>query len=58
MDQLTQIAGKILTAAQLEFKLHLWRFRNDKLVFTNGCFDLLHRGHLHTLAKRPITAPN
>lgn len=22
---------------------------NKKLIFTNGCFDILHPGHLHTL---------
>ena len=25
------------------------RSRGEKVVFTNGCFDLLHRGHLHLL---------
>lgn len=25
--------------------------RNKKIVFTNGCFDLLHPGHLHYLLK-------
>lgn len=25
------------------------RYRDFKLVFTNGCFDLIHRGHLETL---------
>ena len=23
--------------------------RGQKIVFTNGCFDILHRGHLHVL---------
>src|SRR4051812_35573115 len=23
--------------------------RNNKIIFTNGCFDLLHQGHLHLL---------
>ena len=27
-----------------------WEFEGHKLVFTNGCFDLLHAGHIHLLA--------
>ncbi|MEM9823041.1 MAG: D-glycero-beta-D-manno-heptose 1-phosphate adenylyltransferase [Bacteroidota bacterium] len=26
-----------------------WRVANQRIVFTNGCFDLLHYGHLHYL---------
>lgn len=26
-----------------------WRTRGEKVVFTNGCFDLLHAGHLSSL---------
>jgi len=33
----------------LEKYLHIWRFKNYKIVFTNGCFDILHRGHLEYL---------
>ena len=28
-----------------------WREKNTNIVFTNGCFDLLHRGHLDLLSK-------
>lgn len=28
-----------------------WRAKEQKIVFTNGCFDLLHYGHLHYLAQ-------
>ena len=28
-----------------------WRKNNTNIVFTNGCFDLLHRGHLDLLSK-------
>ena len=28
-----------------------WRKQGKQLVFTNGCFDLLHRGHIHYLAE-------
>ena len=27
-----------------------WQLENQKVVFTNGCFDILHYGHLHYLA--------
>ena len=29
----------------------MWKFRNEKIVFTNGCFDIIHRGHIEYLAK-------
>ncbi len=28
-----------------------WRKKNTNIVFTNGCFDLLHKGHLDLLNK-------
>ena len=28
-----------------------WRNANERIVFTNGCFDLLHLGHVDYLAK-------
>jgi rfaE bifunctional protein nucleotidyltransferase chain/domain len=36
-----------------EFKhvLNIWRFSDQKIVFTNGCFDLIHLGHIDYLAK-------
>ena len=27
-------------------KLERWRERGERIVFTNGVFDLLHRGHV------------
>lgn len=30
--------------------LAAWRGAGERIVFTNGCFDLLHYGHLHYLA--------
>lgn len=41
---------KILSQTSLEEKLGLYRTGNKKLVFTNGCFDLLHVGHLEYLS--------
>lgn len=28
-----------------------WRLRGRKVVFTNGCFDILHPGHVRTLER-------
>ena len=32
-------------------QVHLWRSEDKCIVFTNGCFDLLHPGHIDYLAK-------
>lgn len=32
-------------------RLHAWRSRGLRIVFTNGCFDLLHPGHIDYLAE-------
>jgi D-glycero-beta-D-manno-heptose 1-phosphate adenylyltransferase len=31
--------------------LESWKKSGEKVVFTNGCFDLVHRGHIDSLAK-------
>lgn len=50
MPRFSTIASKIQTWEQLPTTLAQWRKAGDKIVFTNGCFDLLHFGHLHYLA--------
>lgn len=35
----------------LKHILNIWRFKDQKIVFTNGCFDLIHLGHIDYLAK-------
>ncbi len=32
-------------------KVEEWKLENNTLVFTNGCFDLLHVGHIDYLSK-------
>jgi D-glycero-beta-D-manno-heptose 1-phosphate adenylyltransferase len=51
MDFLKHIESKTGNENVLMQKLLLWRFHNDKIVFTNGCFDLLHAGHVQYLAQ-------
>ena len=35
----------------IDSKLHFWRQNSKKIIFSNGCFDLLHKGHIDLLAK-------
>lgn len=51
MTHLEILEQKILPAEQLPTSLARHRFMQDKIVFTNGCFDILHRGHIDYLAK-------
>ena len=39
-------AGKVLTRAELTEALATHRKHGQRVVFTNGCFDLLHQGHV------------
>ena len=51
MPAFADIESKIQTPEQLAVTLAQWRAAGQKIVFTNGCFDLLHYGHLHYLAQ-------
>ena len=51
MNNISLIENKILSAEKLPRILSTWRFLEQKIVFTNGCFDLLHLGHIDYLAK-------
>ncbi len=43
--------AKIKTTAELRPLLAVLRATGKKIVFTNGCFDLIHTGHTRYLAK-------
>lgn len=51
MEHLDYIKNKILTPQALLSKRAYWSFKNQSVVFTNGCFDIIHRGHVEYLAK-------
>lgn len=40
---------KIIDKETLAKRLAFWCATKEKIVFTNGCFDLLHQGHLSLL---------
>ncbi len=46
-----RIQSKILNWEQAEKKVLSWKAAKERVVFTNGCFDLMHFGHLHYLAE-------
>ena len=48
---LKNINNKIFLEKDLRIKLDSWRQKGEKIVFTNGCFDLIHLGHIEVLAR-------
>lgn len=51
MNKLEVIQSKIISRERLAFEVAQWRFKSKKIVFTNGVFDLLHKGHVTYLAQ-------
>lgn len=51
MERLKQIQSKIYSWEGIARQRHIWHFADKKVVFTNGCFDILHLGHIEYLSK-------
>jgi rfaE bifunctional protein nucleotidyltransferase chain/domain len=51
MSRLQYLQAKLVTTSEAIQKIALWKIKNDTIVFTNGCFDILHTGHVTYLAK-------
>ena len=45
-----KLSEKFHTKESLKTLLSQWNLENKELVFTNGCFDILHRGHVEYLS--------
>ena len=45
------IQSKILTLPELQRRMAQWRLLGKTVVFTNGCFDILHEGHIYSLTE-------
>lgn len=49
MKSLQKLKNKIVLKSELSSFLEKWN--NEKTVFTNGCFDIVHQGHVDYLSK-------
>lgn len=49
-NPLAPIAAKIADLPRLISRVGKWHADGERVVFTNGCFDILHFGHVHYLA--------
>lgn len=51
MSRIEFVKAKIVDLETALLKVNNWKMKGDKIVFTNGCFDILHKGHVSYLAK-------
>ena len=52
MQKLEIVESRIHTNwDSLKYWLAYWRFHENRIVFTNGCFDLMHQGHIDYLSQ-------
>ncbi|MFY7900103.1 MAG: D-glycero-beta-D-manno-heptose 1-phosphate adenylyltransferase [Chitinophagaceae bacterium] len=51
MKKTEAIIGKIYTLDSLLSAINGWRLKGLTIAFTNGCFDILHEGHIFSLSK-------
>ena len=45
------IENKIFDIEKLQRQIHCWKATGKTIAFTNGCFDILHRGHIYSLSQ-------
>lgn len=51
MSRIDFIQSKIVSVDKAAQLVASWKLKNEQIVFTNGCFDILHKGHVTYLAK-------
>lgn len=47
---MTDMPSKLCSQEEMLLKVRNWQANGEKVVFTNGCFDILHAGHVRYLA--------
>ena len=50
-NRASYITNKIVSLHVAEQLCAGWKMKGEKIVFTNGCFDILHHGHVYYLAE-------
>ncbi len=51
MGKFEQVKHKVASVNEMKQRILEWKKSGEKVVFTNGCFDILHEGHVTYLAK-------
>jgi rfaE bifunctional protein nucleotidyltransferase chain/domain len=51
MSNYQRILSKFHTVADMAKQIEKWKMAGDRVIFTNGCFDILHKGHITYLAQ-------
>lgn len=51
MNLKNTLAEKVVSLTDLNVLVNTWKENGQKIVFTNGCFDLLHAGHIAYLSE-------
>src|SRR5688572_30111320 len=46
---LATVDKRVMDSVLVQRMANIWRMKGDRIVFTNGCFDILHRGHVEYL---------
>lgn len=56
MTKQETLQHKVLNEHQAIQMVNRWRLTGKKVAFTNGCFDILHKGHIKVLTEAAQTA--
>lgn len=50
MTRFEYLKDKLVSQEEARRRIVAWKLKGEKVCFTNGCFDILHLGHIHYLA--------
>ena len=56
MKAVDAISQKIFTLKPLCNQVYAWKMKGKTVAFTNGCFDILHEGHIFSLSQAALAA--